>query len=548
MLTRNSFHQCVHLLFPLLCFTIAQQTTVHIDHAHKGRAYGSHNSVDVAHRIAVDNDGFLYIAGNTSPRDVDHDPWGEVDAGEVTGKTDTFIAKLTPVGNLLWVRRTGSNEDDHLGDLKVVGEAIYFCGSTAGSFGRSLNGSADVFIMKMSHEGEWVWRRPFTLGSKGHDMCHSIAVDSAIYAVGSTSDTMFGDAAPTNGSVHQFIARFEEREDSPEGLKLIKGRQRVGFGSSSAIAVGTTIDSVYFMSTDWDTAGSADERVTTYLNIADKDALILHRLQILKPAEADSFRGVAMDVVRNSGVVFIVGVSTLDDRRDGYHVLKYSPEVQDNVGGIAWTTFLGFRSPEVSLNHQRLGIAVDSAAGRLFVTGVEDGLYEDGEFNGAVLVPVFVLDMEQGSIIERWNRWSEVGQEQQEVTDVAINLDGTGLLTGAWHTGPNSSVKAWVATLGSQRLVSQADGQDAMMFGTVSERQAEPTEGPNITGVVLFSLLGVVGICLLVFIFLLFKYVIDRIREERSGIHHFTTPSISRRLSTRVSRQSSQVVSEKEGP
>lgn len=539
-----SFPFWFHLSFSLLCCAIAQTTTIHIDHAHKGRAYGSHNSIDVAHRIAVDSYGFLYIAGNTSPRDAEHDPWGDVDAGEVTGKTDTFVAKLTPSGNLLWVRRTGSKEDDHLGDMKVVGDAIFFCGSTAGSFGRTLNGSADVFIMKMSSEGEWVWRRPFTLSSKGHDVCHSIAVDGAIYAVGSTSDTMFGDAVPNNGSVHQFIARFEEREGSSEGLKLIKGRQRVVFGSSSAIAVGTTTDAVYFMSTDWDTAGSPDERVTTYLNIADKDALILHRLQVLKPAEADSFRGVAMDVVHNSGVVFIVGIGTLEDGRDGYYVLKYSPEAQGNVGGIAWTTFLGFRSPEVSLNQQRLGVAVDTVSGRLFVTGVEDGLYEDGEYAGAVLVPIFILDMQEGFIIERWNRWTEIGQEQQEITDVAVNIDGTGLLAGAWHTGPNSKAKAWVATLGSQRLVSQADGQDAVMFSAVSERQEEPTEGPKTTGVILFSLLGLIGICLLIFMFLLFKYVIDRIRGERNEI---PIRSFSRRMSTRFSRQSSQVVSEKDG-
>lgn len=547
MLFRCSFHLTLHLSFSILYLAIAQPTTVHINHAHKGRAYGSHNSVEVAHRIAVDSNGFLYIAGNTSPLNADHDPWGDVDAGEVTGKTDTFIAKLTPSGILLWVRRTGSTEDDHLGDLKVVDEGIYFCGSTAGSFGRSVNGSADVFIMKMSSEGEWIWRRPFILGSRGHDICHSMTVDGAVYAVGSTSDTMFGDAVPINGSVHQFIARLEEREGLQEGLKLIKGRQRVGFGSSSAVAVGTTADSVYFMSLDWDTAGGSEERVTTYLNIADKDALILHRLQVLKPDGADSFRGVAMDVVYNSGVVFIVGVSTFEDGREGYYIMKYSPEVQDNVGGIAWSKFLGYRSPEVPLNQQRLGVAVDPAAGRLFVTGVEDGLYEDGEYGGAVLVPVFILDTQEGLIIEQWNRWTDIGREQQEITDVAVNIDGTGLLTGAWSTGPESYSKAWIATLGSRSLVSQKEGQEATMFGAVSERQEESTDGSSkATSIILFSIVGgIMGLSLLVFVVLLLKYVVDRIRE-RNGATQFSTQSITRRISTRFSRQPSQVASERD--
>lgn len=506
------------LLFHLL---IVHATKVQIDHAQKGRAYGSQYSVDVVHKIAVGDDGFLYIGGDTFSTDSEHESWGDTEAGEVTGKTDTFLAKLSPAGSLLWVRRTGSKEDDFLGDMKIIGDAIYFCGSTNGLLGKTLNGSADVFIMKLSLQGEWIWRRPFTFGSRGVDVCHSFAVDESIFVVGSTSGPLFL-TTPSNGSVHQFIARLEEHGNQYEGLTLIKGRQRNGFGSSTAIAVGTTQDSVYYVSINWTAMDADKERVTTYLNIADKDAVILHKLQVLKPQGSDSFRGVAMDVVQSSGDAFIVGISKLSNGRESYHAVKYSPSVQDNVGGIAWETYLGLRSRGAPLKNQRLSIACDLASGRVFIAGVENGVYKDADNTSNIMsVPIFVLDMQSGSVVETWNRWTDIGYGQQEVTDLAINVDGTGVVAGSWDVGPGSSSKAWLATLGSSRLAFQLQTETDVTLEKSSERQMVPTEAVSRSRVVplIAFISGIMTVCFLTLIFRVVKNFAESINEQaRPGI------------------------------
>lgn len=84
-----------------------------IEHVHRSRMYGGLNSNDVASRIGIHSEsGAILIAGTTGAHLKASEAWGEFDTeysnsnrSESDTGTDIFLAKLTPDGDLQWVRR-----------------------------------------------------------------------------------------------------------------------------------------------------------------------------------------------------------------------------------------------------------------------------------------------------------------------------------------------------------------------------------------------------------------------------------------------------------
>lgn len=458
-----------------ICVTAAATiaTSVQIDHVLKGRAFGSRNSTDISKKIAFGPDGAIYIAGTTNPQDIEQDPWGDTEAGDKTGKTDVFIAKVTPRGDLLWVRRTGSKEDDSLGDLKVFGDALYICGSTGGDIGHRINGSSDAFVVKMTLNGDLAWRRPFQFGSAGEDVCNALVVNKAVYVAGSTSGILFGDSKPVAGSVHHYIARLDEDRDSPAGLKLVKGRQRNAYSSSSANALGMSLDKVYFLSVNWDVSVGSKERVTTYINIVDEETVLLHRLQVLTTNEVGSFRGIDMHVVNETGEAYVVGISSFGNNSETYYAMKFNPHLQNSSTGIEWSTFLGHVSMDVPLDLQQPSIVADQSRNRVYVAGTEEGVFDDGDiYSGVVLIPFFKLDMETGVVVEKWDRTTDLAEGREEILDISLNSEGDVFFTGVTSTEMDSLPNAWVGSFGSSALLSNSANVDSFATSTDLKMEA----------------------------------------------------------------------------
>lgn len=465
-----------YIFISIIFFTtsVIADATLQIDHVLKGRAFGSTNSTEISRRIVIDDDGALYIAGTTKPEDNQQDPWGDTEPGDKTGKTDLFVAKISPTGDLLWVRRTGSQEDDTLGDMKIFNNALYLCGSTGGDLGHRINGSSDAFVTKINLNGDWAWRQPFQFGSAGEDACHALTVGKAVYVAGSTSGIMFGGIKPAAGSVHHFIAKLDEDDDLPSGLRLARGRQRNAYSSSSANSIGISLNKVIFLSMNWDVSVGSKERVTTYVNFADEETVLLHRLHILKTDDVGSFRGLDLFVVNETGHVYVVGISSLGDNRDGYYAMKFNPDLQGNLGGIEWSTFLGYRSNDAPLDLQQPSIAVDPSRGNVYVTGTEDGIFDNGDvYSGIVLVPFFKLDMDTGNLIEKWDRSTNLANGKQEILDIAINGDGDVFFTGVSST-PRSNSNALVGSFGSPLFSSHSEDVEAI--GSSAELNEDPQE------------------------------------------------------------------------
>ncbi len=131
-----------------------------------------HGSVgaDVGTSLTIDKSGNLLLAGEFRGT-ADFDPGSGVFnlAGSSTVITDIFVQKLDPSGNFLWAKRIGggyvdnapSVDTDAMGNVIVGGsfqQTVDFDPS-AGVFSLTSNGTLDIFILKLSPAGDFVWAK-----------------------------------------------------------------------------------------------------------------------------------------------------------------------------------------------------------------------------------------------------------------------------------------------------------------------------------------------------------------------------------------------------
>lgn len=149
---------------------------------------------DVGKSIKTNSNGDVYVSGNFGGT-VDFDPGTGVYNLSSNGYGDIFILKLDTNGSFIYAKAFGSNLND-LGnsiDLDALGN-IYCTGwfvntvdfdPGAGINSVTSNGGADVFILKLAPNGNFVWVKKF--GSAGdHDMGTTIHIDNNgnIYTTG----------------------------------------------------------------------------------------------------------------------------------------------------------------------------------------------------------------------------------------------------------------------------------------------------------------------------------------------------------------------------
>src|SRR4030042_2516727 len=129
--------------------------------------------------ISIDGNGNILVGGQFA---------GTVDFGGTvmtsTSSADTFLAKYTSAGELLWCKRFGNAsssiivrsiaiDNDNNNDIIITG---YFAGSV-GFGGATLTsaGSIDIFMAKYTATGTHVWSKRF--GSTDDDVGYGITVD-----------------------------------------------------------------------------------------------------------------------------------------------------------------------------------------------------------------------------------------------------------------------------------------------------------------------------------------------------------------------------------
>jgi len=182
-------------------------------------AFGNEDSKS----IEVDTAGNIYIGGSFAYADFDPDPVDEMIVTSVGG-SDAFLLKLDTDGNFVWVKTFGSTgivevvdmEFDDNEDLLLSGRYrnTVDLDPNAGTANFTSNGGDDVFMAKLSSDGDYIWGQAF--GGTGLDVIKSIkSLPSGVYVGGMFSGTV--DLDPTagdntkvsNGSWDAFLSQFD---------------------------------------------------------------------------------------------------------------------------------------------------------------------------------------------------------------------------------------------------------------------------------------------------------------------------------------------------
>lgn len=494
------------LVLPSLIIT-ANAAKVLMSQVLRGRVFGSETSSDIPKRILVGEDGALYVGGTTIPKSEGDPAWGHVDAGEVVGKSDIFVAKFSSMGQLVWVKRTGSTGDEELRDLKIANEALYVCGWTEGNFGAASRGGADAFIMKFTLDGDKAWRYPLQFGSSEDDSCNALEIDAAgqrVFAVGSTRGKLFGSLKPVNNSAQFFSASFEEFDDSV-GLKLFVGRQNGSRGNSSSSAIAISGNHAFVMSTDWENQSAGKAYLHTHINVLDRETLLIHRRFRITGEGNNSFRGVRMVIVSETEDSYVIGESLHSNGTMSYNVLKITQTGNDSVDGVTWATRVGRRSTNASLLHQTPSLIVDDSAERVYVAGVEDGFFVERssaeETSGVMIMPFIQIRSSTGVIEQCWHRTTSVPSEMEEITDIALDPANKVVYTGVWNGGYKFQSNVLIGSFGSTEHTSRRPGSIPVasvgfaQAGDEIERAKKESGRGKLVGYVLLGL-GVGGVIL----------------------------------------------------
>ncbi len=139
------------------------------------KSFGKDSSDEVGYSIEIDSNGSLYVGGRTN---------GNLNDAQNNGDYDAFLMKLDSEGNEIWTKLYGSDSYES-GGLKIREDGyIYYAGTTNGNLnGIQNNGDADAFLMKLDSEGNEIWTKLF--GSENEEgFGHFEFFNDSIYLTG----------------------------------------------------------------------------------------------------------------------------------------------------------------------------------------------------------------------------------------------------------------------------------------------------------------------------------------------------------------------------
>lgn len=444
---------------------------------------GSATANDGGQSVAFGADGSVYVTGSVL---------FEGDPASNPGAANVFFAKYSASGAELWRYEIGGAGDDRGKGIAVDATGVYVVGHFVGGVDfdagpgtamlTSANGLSgptyDGFLVKLTHDGEYVWAHRFGGSTGSWDMANAVAVDANnnVWLTGVYGGSMDADPGPqttiltSRGGSDLFVIKLSSagvfrwagtmggpQNDSVAALTLdaLGGPHLTGYYSRQAdfdpsptgvfnlTAVGTgTFDSdVYVVKLDplggFVSAGSIGGvgfQAGTDLVVTASNEVIL----------AGYYQG-TVDFDAGPGVFNLTAVGGFD-----WFVTKF-----DATGAHQWTKTVGSFSDD-----RALGIAFD-AAGNAVLAGFFNGIVDADAGIGTVRytsagdTDILVLAVDaQGSYV--WSqRHGGTGEDRGRA--VATSADGRQLaLTGFF----NGTVTIPFAT-GSTTLTSSG-GKDVL--------------------------------------------------------------------------------------
>jgi hypothetical protein len=195
---------------------------------------------DFVNSVATDEDGNVFLGGSFQS-EIDFDPGVEEQLVEPNGFNNLFILKLDNEGNFQWVKTVVGPSAHTLYKLDVDQEGnVVATGRFSGTsdfdpgiptLPLSSNGAEDVFLIKLSPDGDLEWA--FNFGGATGDSGQDLAIDQEgnIYLTGYFTQLVDFDPGPgffeflSAGSDDIFVCKFTPSGDF-EWAQQIGGENR----------------------------------------------------------------------------------------------------------------------------------------------------------------------------------------------------------------------------------------------------------------------------------------------------------------------------------
>ena len=202
--------------------------------------------------LATDPQGNLYVAGTFRSTGLALGAQSYPNSNN-NGSSDVFLAKIDPLGAVLWVKTGGSSEDDIVGGLAVDKFGQIFL---AGSFSDVADfdfltitsfGGFDTFLARYDGNGNLIWLE--AAGGDRDDYARDVVVDAfgtVFIGGGFESDRAYFqflevDNSENLGTSDIFIASY----DSTANILWVQGGGGTGFESIAAMAIDTLVNDLY---------------------------------------------------------------------------------------------------------------------------------------------------------------------------------------------------------------------------------------------------------------------------------------------------------------
>ncbi|EMY76356.1 beta-propeller repeat protein [Leptospira weilii serovar Ranarum str. ICFT] len=388
---------------------------------------GAVNATTRNQGFVVDQNGFIYVVGNTEG--------GVYNAGPI-GTRDLILGKYDSKKNTVWTQQIGSAGVD----LKVVNLAVdsngnvYVTGSTDnnGFFTAALAGSEDMFVIKFNPDGTRAWTtQAGPAGPDSRTIPSGISVDTFgnSYVVGESSGPFGGPELGFNG----FIVKFDSNGNQVWVRQLSIPNARI---QSNGITFDKVTGNLYLAG--W---GNANFETDTIPGIGTEDLFILKYdcnngnkrffAQLGLPLRTTQSHSVAVDPFGN---VFVSGESDGDfgSGADGTTalgtVVKY-----DSFGVRQWIRQLG---PIRNRRHTSIQAMVTDTAGNVYTTGFTAGNIEN-ESDASIGTQDVFLTKHNPSGQREWVRQFGVPGGSMFGKGIGVDLEGNLYVAGNTEDGLN---------------------------------------------------------------------------------------------------------------
>jgi len=303
--------------------------------------------------MVVDSDGNTYVVGRVD---------GPLADQSYAGIYDSWIAKYSPDGELLWVEQFGTPQDDRIWGVSLYEDTLYVAGRTSGSLAGDFAGETDIFVAQYDLDGNQIWVEQ--MGTPALEATNSVEVDPAGNPVvvgwseglGDTRQGVVTLKYDTDGNlVYNVTSELSEQI-------TLDSRIVVGGGYIDA-------DGFIYAAGEYTTANRPADGFDVFASKHDADGTLLWEATLTSSADERCF-----DVeVDGDGNVYIVGwtLGNLEGSSAGQedaYIAKFDPD-----GTLLWVDQFGTEYRDFAY-----GLAIDDA-GNVYVTGYSQHITDDNE-------------------------------------------------------------------------------------------------------------------------------------------------------------------------